>query len=409
MRTTIWRREHGVQCASSSFTGRPTARAATSAAVAGVSTVPPWKGSNSTGLPPTAALTMKWPGSPTPAMSMPTRRPTSMVSTESVMGMASLRPSSRSGCSRRATARAARPRSMEPSGPCRSAPNAWREGSIASSAARGVMDAGGGEGFLLQLLGHGQRAPRRRLRRLLGLVGRGQAQEQAAAQLVVIALVGLDRVAIERRRLLVAHAIAKLDELAVLDDGDRLARELPGRHALDRRGRRVEVLEERAVAAGQRIERAGVDAELGEPVGDEPVVLGLVAHLPGQRQLHADVVGGDEPAGGDLGGLDLVLERDLQEIGDVERALDLRLQRGVGLEAAQRRLVLGVELGDELRGRHAATPSRRRFGSSWVSVSLVITRVQRACSGCVCFASAWVVKPRTAGAPADSMAASRVS
>ena len=205
---------------------------------------------------------------------------------------------------------------------------------------------------------------------------------------MVIALVGLDRVAVEHGGFPVAHPLAELDELAVLDDGDRLAGELPGRHPLDGGEQRVEILEERAVAAGQRIDGGGVDAELAEPVGDQPIVLGLVSHLPAQRQLHGDVVGGDEPAGGDLGGLDLVPQRDLQEIGDVERALDLRLQRGVGLEIAQGRLVLDLELGDELGGRHAATPSRSSAGSSWVSVSFVTTRRQRACRGCVCFADA---------------------
>src|SRR6185503_7086086 len=170
----------------------------------------------------------------------------------SVSSRASSCFSSRSGCSRRATARAARPRSMELSGPCRSAPNAWREGSITSSAARGVMDAGGGEGFLLQLLGQGQRASRGGRRRPLGLVRRGQPQEQPAVQLVVVALVGLDRVAVERRGLLVTDAVAELDELAVLDDGDRLARELSGRHPLDGRRQRVEILEEGSVTAGQR-------------------------------------------------------------------------------------------------------------------------------------------------------------
>ena len=93
MRTTICRRVHGVQCASSILTGRPTARAATSAAEAGVSTPPPWNGSSRIARLPTVTLTMKWPGRPTPATSRPTRRPTSIVTTESVIGMPSLRSS----------------------------------------------------------------------------------------------------------------------------------------------------------------------------------------------------------------------------------------------------------------------------------------------------------------------------
>src|SRR5205814_8488868 len=113
---------------------------------------------------------------------------------------------------------------------------------MAWSAPRGVVDAGRGEGFLLQLLGQGQRAARRRGRASLRLVGRGQAQQQPPAQLVVIALVGLDGVAVERGGGLVVHPLAELDELAVLDDRYRLPRELPGRDSLDGGGQRVEVL-----------------------------------------------------------------------------------------------------------------------------------------------------------------------
>ena len=76
-------------------------------------------------------------------------------------------------------------------------------------------------------------------------------------------------------------------------------------------------------------------------------------------------------------------------------------ERGVGLERPQQRLVLGVEPGDELLGRHAATPSRSSVGSSCVSVSLVTTRPQRACHGWLWRASACVVKPST-GHPAAS-------
>ena len=175
--------------------------------------------------------------------------------------------------------------------------------------------------------------------------GRGREPEQErAAQLVVVPLVRLDHVAVHRGGLAIARVLAELDELPVLDDGDRLAGELPGRDALDRRREAVQVLEERPVALRQRIERFRVEAEAAEPLGDHPVVLGLVADLARQRELHVHVVGGDEPARRDLGGLDLVLERDLQEIEHVQVALDLRLQRVVGRQPAQLPLVLAVEL-----------------------------------------------------------------
>jgi len=51
----------------------------------------------------------------------------------------------------------------------------------------------------------------------------------------MVALVRLDHVAVHRRGLPVAGVLAELDELAVLHDRDRLAGELPGGDALDRR------------------------------------------------------------------------------------------------------------------------------------------------------------------------------
>src|SRR4029450_5498016 len=111
--------------------------------------------------------------------------------------------------------------------------------------------------------------------------------------------------------------------------------------------------------------------------------------------LHLHVVGLDEPACRDLGGLDLVLQRNLQEVGDVQRPLHLRPEGRVGGEAGQDLLVRGVQLGRACYRGHAATPSRRMRGSSWVRVSFVTTRSQRPCSGWVSRARACVVKPST--------------
>src|SRR5204862_327677 len=238
MRVRICRLVTGARCCSVIGARRPSARATTSAARSGVSKAPPSKGSSSTGSGPTSARTTKCPGSPTPWMCRPTRRPTSIISTESVIGM----PSRRSG-------------------------------------------------------------------RRLSVGRRGEAQEQLAAELLVIALVGLDDVAIERGRLPVPRPLTELDELPVLDDGDGLARELTGGHALDGRLERVEIVEQRPVALAQWIGvGGGGNADSAQAVADHAEVLGLVSGLPGEGQLHVDVVGDDEPARRDLGGLDLVLE-----------------------------------------------------------------------------------------------------
>src|SRR2546426_870624 len=362
MRATIPLRVALAKWASVSFTGRPTARATIASASLRLISRPPPKGSTTTSPPSTGAVTTKCAGRPTPSIASPTRRPTSIVTTESVSGTPRRRvrtsfrkvlrgskyssplprkPSSskrkarsrsnarrplsapapersarssslasqgsgwRSGYSMRATASAARPRSICPSGRRRRSPN-----SPSGSAARGVMDPRRRERRALQLLRELERASRRPRRGGLRLGRRREAQEERAAELVVVALVRLDHVAVQRRGLRVAGRLAEPDELAVLDDRDRLARELAGRHALHGGRELVEVLEERAPALGQRVERPRVPSERAEALRDHPIVLGLVANLPGERELHVHRVGRHEPAGRDLGGLELVPERD---------------------------------------------------------------------------------------------------
>src|SRR5437867_1550038 len=368
MRVTISALVALAKWASVSFTGRPAARATIASASLRSIARPPPKGSITTWAPSTAAATTKCAGRPTPS-----------------------------------TASAARPRSISASGRRRRSPNSLR-----GSAARGVMDPRRRERRPLQLLGELERASRRPRGGGLRLVRRGEAQEQRPPELVVVAFVRLDHIAVHRRGLLVAGCLAELDELAVLDDRDRLARELPGRHALDGGQEPIEVLEERAVALGQRVERPGIEAERPEPVCEHPVVLGLVANLSREREPHVHLVGRHEPARRDFRGLDLVLERDLEQVQDVEGTVHLGLEGVVRGQAAQESLVLRVEAIDELFRGHDPIPSLRSAGSSCVSVSLVTTRRQRACHGWVWRASACVVKPRT-GTRAPSAAKRRRS
>src|SRR5688500_17584127 len=172
----------------------------------------------------------------------------------------------------RAMARAARPRSTAVSGVVTGSWNTRDSASITRSTARRVMDAGGDERLLLQLLGKRQRALRRPRRGRLRLRRGGQPQQKRAAQLVVVALVRLDDVAVERGGIAIARALAELDELAVLHDGDGFPRELARRHALHRGGEAVEIREERPEARRQRIDRRRIEAELPQALGDHAVV-----------------------------------------------------------------------------------------------------------------------------------------
>ena len=79
-----------------------------------------------------------------------------------------------------------------------------------------------------------------------------ERSRSAPAELVMEALVRLDDVAVERGGDAVARPLAELDELAVLHHRDGLAGELARGHPLHRGLERVEVLEERAIALGER-------------------------------------------------------------------------------------------------------------------------------------------------------------
>src|SRR6266545_4984468 len=258
-----------------------------------------------------------------------------------------------------------------------------------------AVDAGGLERRLLELLRQRQRPRGRAAGLLLRPARRGESEQERAAQLVVEVLVGFDDFSIESGSLRVPRPLAELDELAVLHHGDGLARELAGRDTLDGGGESVEVLEEGAVALGDGIEAPRIEAQLAQTVGDHAVVLRLVAGLAGEGHFHLHVVGRHEPARGDLCRLDLVLERDLEEVEHRQVARNFRLERGFRIQPLQDRLVASIQIVHEFFSRHAATPDLRSSGSSWVSVSFVTTRVQRPWSGWVALASAWVVNPST--------------
>src|SRR5260221_5603090 len=184
------------------------------------------------------------------------------------------------------------------------------------SASRRARDAELHPRDLLQLLGELQSASRRAARSIPSRRGVREPEKQPAPELVMVPLVGLDDVPIERRRRLVATALAKADELVVPYDGQSFARELSGGDALDGRLERAQVLEHRR--RRRRVEPARVDTELAQATLDQPVVLGLIAHLPGQGELDVHLSRRRDPAGRTLGRLDLVLERHLEQPGAVD-------------------------------------------------------------------------------------------
>src|SRR5262249_14058181 len=165
----------------------------------------------------------------------------------------------------------------------------------AMSGDRDGVDAGRLAGQVAQLVGDRQGVARRRRRELLEIGGRGVLDQDVPPQVVVMDLLRLDGIGVEPRRLLVPHRLAEADELGVADLRDRLAGEGAAGDPLDRRAETAQVLVERRVAVGQRIEVGQVLAQLDQPLADQGVVLHLVPALLGEGELGVHLRGGGPP------------------------------------------------------------------------------------------------------------------
>src|SRR6185295_12577979 len=76
-----------------------------------------------------------------------------------------------------------------------------------------------------------------------------------------------------------------------------------------------------------RREARDIEAERAEPVGDQLEVPGLVAGLARERQLDVELARARHPRGRQLADVDLVGERDLQQLAGVTRGIDRRIDR----------------------------------------------------------------------------------
>ena len=136
-------------------------------------------------------------------------------------------------------------------------------------------------------------------------------REQALAELVMAALVGLDVLAIDPHGLVVAARRAERHEVLVDRVRDRLERDEPAGDPLDGRAQAAQVLEQR-VRGGRRV-AVDIEAERAQPIGDEVEVVRLVAALARERELDVELRRGRDPERRELGDVDLVRERDLEQ------------------------------------------------------------------------------------------------
>src|SRR5689334_24245415 len=111
----------------------------------------------------------------------------------------------------------------------------------------------------------------------------------------MVLLVGLMDVAIKRGGLAVAARFAKLDEGLIADQRDAFAGELPGGDARRRAFERAQEFKQWRVARLARVNVYRVNAHRREPFDDQPIMFGLVAALPRQRQLDVQLLRRAEP------------------------------------------------------------------------------------------------------------------
>ena len=183
------------------------------------------------------------------------------------------------------------------------------------------------DGQIAQLVGDRQGVAHGGGGELLELGGGGVLLQVLQAEVIVVELLGLDRLVVEARRLLVADRAAEAHELGVAHLGDRLAGEGAGGDPLDRRAQAALILVERAVPLGEGVEVGEVLAQLGQALADHAVVLHLVAALQGEGHLGVHLGGGGEPEAGQLAGFELALQGEAEQGDHVHVPLGLRLQR----------------------------------------------------------------------------------
>src|SRR3989442_10858393 len=129
-------------------------------------------------------------------------------------------------------------------------------------------------------------------------------------------LVRLNDVAIKGGGFVIAAALAEIDEALIAHERDAFARELSGRHARGGALKLTQVLEQLRVATLPRIDPVSINTERFESFADQPIVLGFIAGLSGERELHIELGGCSHPYRRQLACFELVLECDAKKAVD---------------------------------------------------------------------------------------------
>src|SRR5437773_10538391 len=156
---------------------------------------------------------------------------------------------------------------------------------------------------------------------LLLVIVRSVNREQSSSEFVMMLLVRLNDFSIKGCRFVVAASFTEVDEALIANQCNRLPCKLARCHSGRRALKLAQVFKQRRVSTFSRVNCFGINAKSFQPVSNQAIVPGLIAGLPGERELHVELRSCGHPYRGQFTRLEFILE------GDPEKTLDSQLLR----------------------------------------------------------------------------------
>src|SRR5439155_1009439 len=111
-----------------------------------------------------------------------------------------------------------------------------------------------------------------------------------------------------RRGLPIAASFAEIDEALVANQRNRLPCKLARCDSGCRALKLAQIFKQRRVSTLSRINFFGINPESLQPVSNQAIVLGFIAGLPGERELHVELRSCGHPYCRQLTRLEFILE-----------------------------------------------------------------------------------------------------
>ncbi|MCH8883978.1 MAG: hypothetical protein IIA41_10855 [SAR324 cluster bacterium] len=166
---------------------------------------------------------------------------------------------------------------------------------------------------------------------------RHELGQSGDTELMVMGLIRLNLFPVQPHQGGMAVMLQVTDKHFISLNCDCLPRELASGQPLDCRLQPLQGFEQRRIPCRHGIEILQGHPHIHQVLGDEPIVASLVPYLPSKSELDIQLRSGGHPICGDLAGLDLVLERDLEQRREIVFFLDFLFDR-VRLQLAKPRI-----------------------------------------------------------------------